>query len=96
MWRMLQLEGPQDFVVASGRSASLERLVEAIFAAFELDWRDHVTAGTKAQPRPSDIRFQHADPILAADRLGWSGRIEIDELAARLAAPPEIAFESGR
>ncbi len=89
MWKMLQLDEPQDFVIASGESAPLQALVEAIFSALGLDWRDHVQVGAHP-PRPSDIRFQHADPSLARERLGWSGRTGIGELAARLTRPVAI------
>lgn len=84
MWKMLQLDQPEDFVIASGGSASLQALVERVFAAFDLDWRAHVASTTQA-PRPSDIRVQHADPSLAGARLGWSGRIDVGTLAKRLA-----------
>lgn len=85
LWAMLQLNEPADFVIASGRSVSLAMLVEAIFEAVGLDWRDHVDVG--AQPaRAGDIVRQHADPSLAKARLGWSGAVEIGELARRLVA----------
>jgi len=88
MWRMLQRDEPLDFVIASGRSASLGQLVEEIFAAVGLDWRQHVTPGT-APPRPADIRFQHADPSRARLELAWSGAIEVADLAARLVRGPD-------
>jgi GDPmannose 4,6-dehydratase len=83
MWAILQQSEPADFVIASGRSVSLAMLVEAIFGALGLDWRDHVDVGAKP-PRPGDIARQHADPSLAKARLGWSGAVEIGELARRL------------
>lgn len=85
MWRMLQLDAPEDFVLATGRSHRLGDLVERIFAAFALDWRDHVEIGS-AKPRPGDISGQYADPALARERLGWSAELTLDELARRLAA----------
>lgn len=83
MWKMLQLAQPEDFIIASGRSASLQSLVEAIFAALGLDWRDHVSA-VPLPPRPNDIRIQHADPRRARERLGWSSDGDIGRLAQRL------------
>jgi GDPmannose 4,6-dehydratase len=90
MWAMLQQPDPRDFVLASGESHSLAALVEQIFAALGLDWRDHVEAGAQP-PRPSDIAAQHADPSAAQAALGWSGRIALDALAARLVGPPDTA-----
>ena len=44
MWRMLQCDQPDDFVVASGVAHSLEEFVAAAFREVGLDWRDHVVA----------------------------------------------------
>lgn len=91
MWAMLQQPVPRDFVIASGESHSLAALVEQIFAALGLDWRDHVEADAQL-PRPSDIGSQHADPSAANAALAWSGRIALDALAARLVGPPDAAL----
>lgn len=89
MWAMLQQPAPRDFILASGQSHSLAALVERIFAALGLDWREHVQTGA-LPPRLSDISSQHADPSAAREALGWSGGIALETLAARLVGPPEI------
>ncbi len=73
MWRMLQLDTPQDFVIATGETHPLEDFVSEAFAALDLDWHDHV--GTDpAFMRPTDLRISRANPSLAAARLGWAAR----------------------
>ncbi len=85
MWRMLQQDDAEDFVIATGRSHSLAELVERCFAEAGLDWRAHVRIQA-SPPRPSDIVVHHADPGLARARLGWRASVGLDELARKLMA----------
>jgi len=73
MWLMLQQDRPQDFVVATGRSFTLEAFVEAAFAHFALDWRQHVVHDEKLF-RPTDIQLSRANPAKAKRVLGWEAR----------------------
>lgn len=70
MWRMLQQEAAEDFVIATGESHSLGEFVAAVFGTLDLDWRDHV-ATDPSLLRPSDLSEGRADPRRANDRLGW-------------------------
>lgn len=83
MWRMLQQDAPSDYVIATGRTASLEEFVALAFGHFGLDWRNHVRQDT-ALLRPSDIRFGAADPSRAHDRLGWQATVSLEELITRM------------
>jgi GDPmannose 4,6-dehydratase len=85
MWRMLQQEKPDDYVIATGRSASLEDFVRLAFSHFGLDWRDHVRHDASLL-RPSDIAYGAADPSLAKERLGWSASVGLEELISRMCA----------
>jgi GDPmannose 4,6-dehydratase len=93
MWLMLQQDEPRDFVIATGRSASLEYFVKQAFICMGLDWRDH-TDHDASLLRPSDIRYGAANPSNAAFRLGWKARKDVDDViaemcsAARRAAQP--------
>ena len=51
MWRMLQHDGPDDYVVATGQTFTLGEFVLEAFAHFGLDWRDHVINRRKTVPR---------------------------------------------
>lgn len=77
MTRMLRRDKAEDFIVATGRSASLSYFVERAFQNFGLDWKKHVL--TDAQfLRPSDIAYGAANPSLAASKLGWTAHHDVD------------------
>lgn len=70
MWRMLQIDEAQDFVIATGKSHALSEFVEQCFAHVGLDWRDHVDCDPTLM-RATDLKASHGDPSLAQQRLGW-------------------------
>lgn len=71
MWRMVQLDTPEDFVIATGSSHRLEEFVAAAFAIHGLDWRAHVDESPDLF-RPTDIPYSGASPLRACQVLGWS------------------------
>lgn len=73
MWRMLQQERPDDFVVATGRSFSLQEFVAAAFECCELEWREHVMVD-ESYVRPTDIKANFANPAKAHTQLGWRAK----------------------
>ena len=73
MWMMLQRDQPSDYVIATGRTVSLEYFVNKAFAHFGLDWRAHVKTDATLL-RPSDIAYGAANPSLAASELGWKAQ----------------------
>ena len=79
MWRMLQIETPGDFVIATGYSATLEEFVARAFDYVKLDWRDFVVSDP-AFFRPSDIACSAADPSKAARVLNWSVSTKLPQL----------------
>jgi GDPmannose 4,6-dehydratase len=79
MWRMLQMEKPDDYVIATGRSVSLEYFVECAFAEFGLDWHDHVET-RKTLLRPTDLAESRANPQKAAAVLGWQAQTQIEDV----------------
>ena len=74
MWLMLQQDEPQDFVVATGLTFTLEEFVAGAFAAFSLDWRRHVVQDEKLF-RPTDIQVSRANPAKAKALLGWEATV---------------------
>lgn len=73
MWRMLQQERPEDFVIATGQSYSLQQFVDIAFQQVGLDWRGHV----KQDPslfRPTDLKLSCGNPAKAARELSWTAR----------------------
>ncbi|MFM7292752.1 MAG: GDP-mannose 4,6-dehydratase [Planctomycetia bacterium] len=90
MHRMLQLDTLRDFVIATGRTTSLEDFVHEVFASLGLDWRRHVVRDATLM-RPSEILAGHADTSRATSVLGWTARSQMPDVArmmveARLAA----------
>lgn len=83
MCLMLQLETPDDFVIATGESATLEAFVERVFERVNLDWRDFVVSDPTLF-RPSDIVASAADPSKASQLLGWNASIKLPQLVDRL------------
>jgi GDPmannose 4,6-dehydratase len=77
MWRMLQHAVPQDFVIATGETVSVERFVELAFEAVGLRWRDHVDVGDDMF-RPFDIPIKRANPDKAARVLGWRAGTRVE------------------
>lgn len=86
MWLMLQQKGvPEDFVIATGRSYRLEDFIHEVFAAVNLDWREHVESDP-ALLRPSDHAEARASAAKAAQRLGWQPRMFMPDVARAMIA----------
>jgi GDPmannose 4,6-dehydratase len=83
MWRIVQQDKPDDFIIATGRSAPLEEFVAAAFACVGLDWRDHVDVDP-ALVRPSELGRNAANPAKAWRELGWQATVEMPEVARRM------------
>ncbi len=83
MWRMLQQDRPQDFVIATGDMHSLQEFVERIFAEFGLDWMRCVTT-EPALLRPLDVTVSVGDPGKAHRILAWQPRVDFHAMVANL------------
>lgn len=83
MWRMLQQESPEDFVIATGESHSLREFVAMVFGALNLDWQDHVVTDS-ALLRPSDLSEGRANPRRAEDILGWRASKRLGDVVSLL------------
>ncbi len=83
MWKMLQCDQPDDFVVASGVAHSLEELVAMEFTEVGLNWRDHVDYDSSLA-RSSDIMCSLGDPSKAAQILDWCSTVKLPEIVARM------------
>jgi GDPmannose 4,6-dehydratase len=83
MWRMLQQAAPDDYVIATGVSTSLEDYVAKVFECLDLDWRNFVSinAGLK---RPSDIDLSFGLAEKAEKKLGWKAQVHLPEIVSRM------------
>ena len=97
MWRMLQQDAPDDFVIATGRTSTIRQFVEFAFAevGMEIVWRGEgvdergIDARTgqervivdPAYFRPAEVELLHGDPSKAEAELGWRAETSVEELA---------------
>jgi GDPmannose 4,6-dehydratase len=83
MARMLDREIPEDFVIATGETHTLEDFVAAAFASVGRNWRDHVI-DNPALHRPTDILYSSGNPSKAARLLGWKAEKKMVDVAGLL------------
>ncbi|HEX3614291.1 MAG TPA: GDP-mannose 4,6-dehydratase [Sporichthyaceae bacterium] len=80
MWRMLQQDQPSDYVLATGKAASVRDFCAVAFAAAELDWERYVRYDA-AYERPSEVAALIGDASKAERELGWQARTDWRALA---------------
>ncbi len=79
MWRMLQQEEPEDFVIATGETHSVEEMVRLAFAHVDLDFRDHISIDPELG-RPAEVDLLVGDAAKAREELGWEPTVGFKEL----------------
>jgi len=79
MWRMLQQDEPDDYVVATGKSYSVREFLEAAFGLLDLNWQNYVEIDPRYF-RPAEVDYLLGDPSKANERLGWEPRVTFEEL----------------
>ncbi|MFE3374437.1 GDP-mannose 4,6-dehydratase [Streptomyces anulatus] len=80
MWRMLQCDTPDDYVVATGEGVSVRQFLEFAFEHAGLDWREHVRYDPKYE-RPSEVDALIGNASKAEELLGWKPEVKSRELA---------------
>ena len=83
MWRMLQADTADDFVIATGHSCSLADFVSFAFESVGLEWRDFVVSDP-ALFRPLDIAYSAGDPAKAKRLLGWQATVQVRDVVSKL------------
>jgi GDPmannose 4,6-dehydratase len=79
MWMILQQDHPEDYVIATGETHSVQEFVEVAFSYLGLNWKDHV----RIDPhyfRPAEVDLLVGDASKAKKILGWTPRIKFHEL----------------
>jgi GDPmannose 4,6-dehydratase len=79
MWRMLQQEHADDFVIATGESHSLKEFVAEAFSYLDLDWYEHVQVDLSLM-RPSDIAKSCGNAAKAQAILGWQSEATFKDI----------------
>lgn len=83
MWRMLQQESPEDFVIGTGKTFSLKEFLIAAFVSAELDWQEHVLID-EALARPTDLEISQCDPSKAAKTLNWRANVFMEDIVLKM------------
>jgi GDPmannose 4,6-dehydratase len=95
MWMMLQQSDPDDYVIATGQTHSIEDLVERAFAEIGIDdWRPYVRQDPKFL-RPAEVDLLIGDASKAREKLGWQPEVMFPELIAMMVAN-DLEYEASR
>jgi GDPmannose 4,6-dehydratase len=79
MWRMLQQDEPDDYVVATNETWSVRELCQLAFQAVDLDYRDFVKHDNRFD-RPAEVDLLIGDPTKARTKLGWEPTVRFKQL----------------
>ncbi len=79
MWRMLQQDAAEDYVLATNETHSIQELVEAAFAHAGLDWKQYVKYDARYE-RPAEVDLLIGDPAKAKAQLGWEPHTKFAQL----------------
>ena len=79
MWRMMQLDEPDDFVVATGETHTVREFAQTAFDYVGLDWEKYVEIDPKYF-RPNEVDVLQGDASKAERMFGWRPRVRLDEL----------------
>jgi GDPmannose 4,6-dehydratase len=79
MWLMLQQDTPEDFVIATGETHTVQRLVEIAFDCVNLEWNNYVVQDPRFM-RPAEVDLLIGDPTKASEKLGWETTVSFEHL----------------
>ncbi len=85
MWLMLQQEKPDDYVVATGETHTVEEFLDESFRLVNLDWKKHVRIDPRYY-RPAEVEHLVGDATKAREKLGWRPRTTFSELVRLMLA----------
>ena len=79
MWRILQQDRPDDYVIGTGESHSVQEFLDEAFAYADRDWREYVEIDPRYF-RPTEVEYLLADTSKAKEKLGWKPKVTFKEL----------------
>ena len=80
MWRMLQHDEPDDFVLATGETQTVQKFADLVFAQLELDPAEYIEIDQRYF-RPAEVDLLLGDASKAKEKLGWTATTTLEELA---------------
>jgi GDPmannose 4,6-dehydratase len=93
MWLMLQADRPDDYVIATGQTHSVQEFCEIAFGHADLDWRKHVVSDQRLH-RPAEVDLLQGDAGKAARTLGWRPKVDFASLV-RMMTEADLASVTG-
>jgi GDPmannose 4,6-dehydratase len=79
MWMMLQQDEPDDYVIATGETHSVQELCRVAFGCLDLNWEDYVVVDEKFY-RPAEVDLLIGDASKARKKLGWQPKVNFEQL----------------
>jgi GDPmannose 4,6-dehydratase len=95
MWLMLQVDAPDDYVVATGTSYSVRDFLDFAFGHVGLEWQRYVRLDERYL-RPTEVDDLVGDASITIERLGWKARTHVPQLAALMVDADVRAFNASR
>lgn len=95
MWRMLQQDTPDDYVIGTGETYSVREFCDAAFSAAGLDYRNFVVQDERFF-RPAEVDLLVADPTKAREQLGWTPKVAFAELVRMMVEADLARYERAR
>ncbi len=83
MWLMLQQDEPEDFVVGTGETHSVQEFLELAFSRLDLNWKDYVVEDEQFM-RPAEVDVLLADSSKAKEKLGWTPEVSFPDLVTMM------------
>lgn len=80
MWKMLQMDEPDDYVLATGRSGTVRQFLDATFSHLGLNWEQYVVFDERYL-RPTEVDSLIGDAEKAHKVLGWSSQVSYEQLS---------------
>jgi len=94
MWLMLQQDRPEDYVISTGETHSVEELVTVAFDYLDMDWHDYVVQDPRFM-RPAEVDLLVGDSSKAGRILGWEPQVTFTELIQQMIDADMELLQSG-
>ena len=95
MWRMLQRDTPEDYVIGTGETYSVRQFCEHAFGALDLDYKQYVVQDERFF-RPAEVDLLVSDPTRAREELGWTPKVDFAALVQMMVQADLARYQRAR
>lgn len=95
MWLMLQQDTPDDYVIATNETHSVEEFLDEAFGRLDLDWKQYVVQDPRFM-RPAEVDLLIGDPAKAGKKLGWEPSVSFRELVHMMVDADMKLLQAGK